>query len=94
MVDVSLLFGNKSQTTLESTRQLPEWSEDQTGGSGLTGPQKKRQSEGAALSERDRIDTPCKKEDYSFVNYLSFSLYSPLYLAGPIITFNDFIAQV
>lgn len=75
-------------------RQLPEWSEGQTGESGLTGPQKKRHLEGGAISERDRIETPCKKEDYSFFHYLSYSLYSPLYLAGPIVTFNDFIDQV
>ena len=75
-------------------RQLPEWSEGQTRESGLTDPQKKRHLEGGAISERDRIETPCKKEDYSFFNYLSYSLYSPLYLAGPIITFNDFIDQV
>jgi D-alanyl-lipoteichoic acid acyltransferase DltB (MBOAT superfamily) len=32
-------------------------------------------------------------EDYGFFNYLAYVLYSPLYLAGPIITFNDFVHQ-
>jgi D-alanyl-lipoteichoic acid acyltransferase DltB (MBOAT superfamily) len=31
---------------------------------------------------------------YTFVNYLAYALYAPLYIAGPIITFNDFIWQV
>ncbi|KAF8475522.1 glycerol:H+ symporter [Kalaharituber pfeilii] len=77
-----------------SVMELPEWDDGQAGGSGLTGPQKKRQLDGGTLSERDRINTPCKKEDYSFLNYLSYGLYSPLYLAGPIITFNDYIQQL
>ncbi|KAA8912337.1 glycerol:H+ symporter [Sphaerosporella brunnea] len=45
------------------------------------------------ISERDRIDTPAKIEDYSLLNYFAYILYTPLYLAGPIITFNDFIHQ-
>ncbi|KAF8438295.1 MBOAT, membrane-bound O-acyltransferase family-domain-containing protein [Terfezia claveryi] len=66
------------------------WSHHHEGGSVM----EKRHLEGGAISERDRIETPCKKEDYSFFNYLSYSLYSPLYLAGPILTFNDFIDQL
>ncbi|KAJ4365534.1 glycerol transporter [Neocucurbitaria cava] len=31
--------------------------------------------------------------DYTFRNYLAYTLYSPLYLAGPIVTFNDYISQ-
>lgn len=31
--------------------------------------------------------------DFTFVNYLAYVLYSPLYLAGPIINFNDYISQ-
>ncbi|KAG6810550.1 hypothetical protein H0H92_012628 [Tricholoma furcatifolium] len=30
---------------------------------------------------------------YSFSNYLAYVLYPPLYLAGPIMTFNDFLWQ-
>jgi D-alanyl-lipoteichoic acid acyltransferase DltB (MBOAT superfamily) len=33
-------------------------------------------------------------ETYSFVNYIAYALYPPLYIAGPIITFNDFMWQV
>ena len=73
---------------------MPECCEGQTGESGLTGPQKKKQVEGGSLPERDRIETPCIREDFSFSNYLSYSVYSPLYLAGPIMTFNDYICQV
>lgn len=55
---------------------------------------KKKQVDGVVLSERERVDIPCGPDDYNLFNYLSYSLYSPLYLAGPIITYNDFIAQV
>ena len=48
----------------------------------------------ASLSDRDRIEYSCQKQDYSFLNYLAYVLYSPLYLAGPIITFNYYISQV
>lgn len=39
------------------------------------------------------MDLPAKPQDYSFRNYLAYTLYSPLYLAGPILTFNDYISQ-
>ncbi|CAG8803443.1 33537_t:CDS:10 [Gigaspora margarita] len=48
----------------------------------------------APLTEKDRIIGPCFREDYNFIYYLSYILYAPLYLAGPIITYNNFIAQV
>ncbi|BEI85833.1 hypothetical protein CcaverHIS002_0601200 [Cutaneotrichosporon cavernicola] len=32
--------------------------------------------------------------DYSLVNYLAYTLYPPLYIAGPIMTFNDFVWQL
>ncbi|CAG8582251.1 9164_t:CDS:10 [Dentiscutata heterogama] len=48
----------------------------------------------APLTEKDRIIGPCFREDYSFIYYLSYALYAPLYLAGPIITYNNFIAQL
>jgi protein-cysteine N-palmitoyltransferase HHAT len=31
--------------------------------------------------------------DFSFRNYLAYAVYAPLYLAGPILTFNDYISQ-
>lgn len=55
---------------------------------------KKKQLNPANLSERDRVSVPCAASQYNFANYLAYSLYSPLYLAGPILTFNDFISQV
>ncbi|KAF0433891.1 MBOAT-domain-containing protein [Gigaspora margarita] len=48
----------------------------------------------APLTEKDRIIGPCFREDYNFIYYLSYILYAPLYLAGPIITYNNFIAQL
>lgn len=45
------------------------------------------------LSERDRIALPAQKGDYSFRNYVGYAVYAPLYLTGPIITFNDYISQ-
>ncbi|KAL9604635.1 MAG: hypothetical protein Q9219_000355 [cf. Caloplaca sp. 3 TL-2023] len=66
------------------------WSLDRAGGS----PLEKKQLDQSALSERDRIDVPAKAEDYSFRNYFAYVLYSPLYLAGPILTFNDYVSQL
>lgn len=54
---------------------------------------KKKQLDPANLSEKDRVDIPAKSADYSFRNYLAYALYAPLYLAGPILTFNDYISQ-
>lgn len=45
------------------------------------------------LAERDRTDMGAKPSDFTFRNYLAYVLYSPLYLVGPIINFNDYIAQ-
>ncbi|THH08114.1 hypothetical protein EW146_g9102 [Bondarzewia mesenterica] len=33
-------------------------------------------------------------ETYSYRNYLAYALYAPLYIAGPIMTFNDFMWQL
>ncbi|KAF2129894.1 glycerol:H+ symporter-like protein [Dothidotthia symphoricarpi CBS 119687] len=53
----------------------------------------KKQLDPSNLSERDRVTIPAKPTDFSFRNYFAYTMYSPLYLAGPIITFNDYIAQ-
>ncbi|KAI4118153.1 MAG: hypothetical protein LQ345_001739 [Seirophora villosa] len=66
------------------------WSLNWVGGS----PLEKKQLDQSMLSERNRVDTPAKSEDYSFRNYFAYVLYSPLYLAGPILTFNDYISQL
>jgi len=55
---------------------------------------KKKQLDPANLSERDRVSIPAKPKDFSFRNYLAYAIYAPLYLTGPIMTFNDFISQL
>lgn len=45
------------------------------------------------ISERSRIDVSHSNSTYSMYNYLLYMLYSPLFMAGPIMTFNDFIFQ-
>ncbi|KAI0106758.1 MBOAT-domain-containing protein [Daldinia grandis] len=52
-----------------------------------------KQIDPSALSERDRISIPAQEKDFSFKNYIAYVIYAPLYLTGPIITFNDFISQ-
>jgi D-alanyl-lipoteichoic acid acyltransferase DltB (MBOAT superfamily) len=54
---------------------------------------KKKQLDPSNLSERDRVGIPAKPEDFSFRNYIAYVLYSPLFLTGPILTFNDYISQ-
>ncbi|KAI9857851.1 MAG: glycerol transporter [Vezdaea acicularis] len=66
------------------------WSLSRSGGS----PIEKKQLDVANLSERDRISTPASPHDYSFRNYVAYALYSPLYIAGPILTFNDYMSQL
>lgn len=55
---------------------------------------KKKQLDPSALSERDRVTIPASARDYTFRNYLAYALYAPLYLTGPILTFNDYISQL
>ena len=43
---------------------------------------------------RQRVKTSLPEEEYSFANFVAYCLYPPLYIAGPIITFNDFMWQV
>ena len=54
---------------------------------------KKKQLDPALLSERDRVSIPASPTDFNFIYYLAYVLYSPLYLAGPVINFNDYMAQ-
>lgn len=37
---------------------------------------------------------PRNRDEYTFVNYIAYTLYIPLYLAGPIISFNNFRYQM
>ncbi|KAH7906814.1 MBOAT, membrane-bound O-acyltransferase family-domain-containing protein [Hygrophoropsis aurantiaca] len=48
----------------------------------------------SALSEKQRANTAHSLEHYSYKNYLAYVLYPPLYIAGPIITFNNFMWQL
>lgn len=45
------------------------------------------------LDERARMVAPHHIQDYNFVNYVAYVAYTPLLIAGPIITFNDFLYQ-
>jgi D-alanyl-lipoteichoic acid acyltransferase DltB (MBOAT superfamily) len=48
----------------------------------------------ASVTDRERIQLSCALQDYNYINFLTYVLYTPLLLCGPIITFNDFISQV
>ena len=54
---------------------------------------KKKQLDPAALSERDRVSIPAEPSAFNGRHYLAYTLYAPLYLIGPILTFNDYISQ-
>ncbi|OJD15456.1 hypothetical protein AJ78_04297 [Emergomyces pasteurianus Ep9510] len=56
-------------------------------------PIEKKQLDPSALSERDRVSIPANRSAFNSTNYIAYALYSPLYLTGPIITFNDYISQ-
>jgi hypothetical protein len=45
-------------------------------------------------THKDRVRTSHPLSDYKLVNLVAYTLYPPLYIAGPIMTFNDFIWQV
>ncbi|EDR04007.1 uncharacterized protein LACBIDRAFT_191382 [Laccaria bicolor S238N-H82] len=47
----------------------------------------------AQLSEKQRQSMAHPEGMYSYMNYIAYVLYPPLYIAGPIMTFNDFIWQ-
>ncbi|KAI0909212.1 MBOAT, membrane-bound O-acyltransferase family-domain-containing protein [Ustulina deusta] len=65
------------------------WSLDRRGYSPV-----EKQLDPSSLSERDRVSTPAQSKDFSFRNYVAYAIYAPLYLTGPIITFNDYISQL
>lgn len=46
------------------------------------------------MPDKQRPRVPHSLEFYSFGNYLAYVLYPALYIAGPIMTFNDFMWQV
>ncbi|KAM7222550.1 glycerol uptake protein 1 [Rhypophila decipiens] len=65
------------------------WNLDRRSGS----PIEKKQLDPANLSERDRVAISANRDDYTFTNYVAYAIYAPLYLTGPILTFNDYISQ-
>ncbi|KAF9924289.1 glycerol transporter [Linnemannia zychae] len=48
----------------------------------------------APATDKERVAIPTFIDDYNFIYYAAYVLYAPLYVAGPIITFNDFISQL
>ncbi|EGN99369.1 hypothetical protein SERLA73DRAFT_90723 [Serpula lacrymans var. lacrymans S7.3] len=49
---------------------------------------------GAYLTEKQRSNIAHPIDVYSYQNYVAYVLYSPLYIAGPIMTFNNFMWQL
>ncbi|KAG0197258.1 glycerol transporter [Mortierella sp. GBA30] len=45
-------------------------------------------------NDKERVTTSAFATDYCFLYYLAYALYAPLFLSGPIISFNDFISQL
>lgn len=45
------------------------------------------------LDDRSRLTAPHHVQDYNISNYLAYVTYTPLFIAGPIITFNDYLYQ-
>lgn len=54
----------------------------------------KKSLDPANLPERERVKSGAKPNDFNLRNYLAYVLYSPLYLAGPVVNFNDYISQL
>ncbi|KAN0092559.1 MBOAT, membrane-bound O-acyltransferase family domain containing protein [Tylopilus felleus] len=48
----------------------------------------------SALTEKQRCALPHSLEHYTYANYLAYALFPPLYIAGPIVTFNNFMWQL
>ncbi|KAF2149895.1 MBOAT-domain-containing protein [Myriangium duriaei CBS 260.36] len=65
------------------------WARAQSGSNSV----EKKQLDPSSLSERDRVTHGASAQDFTLRNYFAYTLYSPLYLTGPIITFNDYISQ-
>ncbi|GAA95653.1 hypothetical protein E5Q_02307 [Mixia osmundae IAM 14324] len=48
----------------------------------------------AKLSGISSVATSHAPAEYNFYHYLAYAFYPPLYIAGPIMTYNDFVAQL
>ncbi|KAF9007390.1 glycerol transporter [Cyathus striatus] len=64
-----------------------------TGLARCTGTQRRVDSTGK-LTDKQRQSIPHPEAFYSYVNYLVYALYPPLYIGGPIMAFNDFVWQL
>lgn len=56
-------------------------------------PHKKKQLDPANLSEKDRVSIPASPSHFTYPHLVAYAIYAPLYLAGPILTFNDYLSQ-
>ncbi|KAI9197313.1 MBOAT, membrane-bound O-acyltransferase family-domain-containing protein [Polychytrium aggregatum] len=45
------------------------------------------------ICQRGRSEDHLNETDYNLFNYYLYALYVPLFMAGPILSFNDFVAQ-
>jgi hypothetical protein len=45
-------------------------------------------------THKERVRTSLPQNEYTLKNLVAYTLYPPLYIAGPIMTFNDFSWQV
>ncbi|KAF3990257.1 hypothetical protein FT663_01035 [Candidozyma haemuli var. vulneris] len=45
------------------------------------------------LDDRERLTAPLPISEYNFFNYLAYITYAPLFIGGPIVTFNDYLYQ-
>lgn len=66
--------------------------EAQTGQAGRAIGEMEKEDREASYQERTRLTQHL--ESYSLGNYLLYALYPPLFIAGPIMTFNDFTHQL
>lgn len=46
------------------------------------------------LCEKSRIQKSRSLQEYNLFNYMTYLMYAPLYMSGPIISFNNFISQM
>lgn len=59
-----------------------------------TAEQQQIDSDGPIVDARKRSDVPLAASEYNFTNYFLYLLYPPLFIAGPIVTFHDFVRQL
>ncbi|KAJ1655766.1 glycerol transporter [Dispira simplex] len=87
---------------LESTGQLARTQRSSGQGTSGNEPRSAPEHDGAEsnlhdhpapLTEKQRSVQSCSLSDYNLVHYFAYLFYIPLYFAGPVITFNNFIWQ-